>query len=317
MFNKRKKDLQSPARRRRIDNESEADRSSIVAPAKRFKPGRTLTGSQSAHVTSSNELNAEMISPRAKTHHLVRHRRNIFSRLVMVIALCLALYVLMGQLIATVHVRALVDGTNTPLSDVEKKAYLQTIDEYFARRINERFSPNLNTADLTNYMQASHPEVASLALHQTGSFGESQLELIMRHPVARWIVDGKTEFVNENGMVFSKNYYDEPRVKIIDKNATEVNGGLVASNRFLSFVGQVVGNLEKEGLHVTKATIPTLTTRQLEVSIKGVKPMFKLTVDRSAGEQSEDIARIVRYMKKRELTPSYVDVRVKGKAFYK
>lgn len=311
MFGKQKKD-QAPARRRQAGTETVP-----TSDTKRFRLGRTLTGSRSAYVASSNELNAEMVSPRAKTHHLVHRRRRIFGRLVIVAVLCLGLYLFMGQLIATVQVRAVLGDTATQLSDTQTDAYMKTIDEYFSRRINERFAPNLNTADLTSFVQASHPEIESLSMEQTGGFGEAQLELHMRRPVARWVVDGKTEFVNENGVVFVQNFYADPKVKIIDKNATEVSGGLVASNRFLSFVGQVVGDLEKQGLRVTKATIPTLTTRQLEVHIKGVKPYFKLTIDRSVGEQSEDIARIVRYFKKRGTKPSYVDVRVKGKAFYK
>lgn len=311
MFGKRKTD-QAPARRRQgsVEVPSSSD-------AKRFRLGRTLTGSRSAYIASSNELNAEMVSPRAKTHHLVRHRRRIFGRLMLVVVLCVGLYLFMGQLIATIHIRATLGSTVTSLSATQTAAYMETADKYFSRRINERFAPNLSTADLTSFMQSSHPEIESLRIEPAGGFGEAQLELTMRRPVARWVVDGKTQFVNENGVVFDRNFYTDPKVKIIDKNATELNGGLVASNRFLSFVGQVVGDLEARGLTVTKATIPTLTTRQLEVHIQGVKPYFKLTIDRSVGEQSEDIARIVRYFEKRGTKPGYVDVRVKGKAFYK
>lgn len=312
MFGKKKRQQMAPRRRQNTPAPDQP-----AADIKSFKMGRTLTGSRSARIISTNELNAEMVSPRAKTHHLVRHRRRLFGRLLVVIVIVVGIYLFLGQLVATVTVRALIGTETTVLNSSEQNAYSSSIDTYFARRINERFRPNLNSADLTGYMQASHPEIESVDVELTGGFGEAQIELHMRRPVARWIVGGETKFVNQNGAVFAKNYFPDPKVTIVDKNATEVSGGLVASNRFLSFVGQVVGNLEKNDLAVTKATIPTLTTRQLEVKIKGVKPYFKLSIDRSAGEQSEDITRIVRYFKKRDNKPSYIDVRVKGKAFYK
>jgi len=311
MFKKKKSGQAAPRRRQKADPQEPA------TDIKSFRLGRTLTGSRSPRVASSNELNAEMVSPRAKTHHLVRHRRRLFGRLMVVVIVCVGLYLFLGQLAATVRVQAFVGSSAVKLADDQSNKYLSTIDGYFSRRINERFRPNLNTGDMTSYLQAVHPEIESLDVELTGGFGEAQIELKMRRPVARWIVNGETKFVNQDGIVFERNYYTNPKVTIVDKNATKLSGGLVASNRFLSFVGQIVGDLQEEGLTVTKAIIPTLTTRQLEVHIKGVKPYFKLTVDRLAGEQSEDIVRIVRYFKKHGTNPTYVDVRVQGKAFYK
>lgn len=312
MFAKKKRQQAIPKRRQNSPAPEQSD-----ANIKSFRMGRTLTGSRSARIVSTNELNAEMVSPRAKTHHLVRHRRRLFGRLLIIVAVSIGIYIFLGQLVATVQVQAFVGSETTKLDSSEIESYQTTIDEYFSRRINERFRPNLNTTDLTHHMQAVHPEIESLDVELAGGFGEAQLALHMRRPVARWVVDNKTEFVNQDGIVFAKNFYSIPKVTIVDKNAAEVSGGLVASNRFLSFVGQVVGDLDEADLRVTKAIIPTLTTRQLEVHIKGVKPYFKLTIDRSAGEQAEDIARIVRYFKKHNKKPTYVDVRVKGKAFYK
>ena len=311
MFKKNKTGHAAPRRRQNLEPQEPA------SDIKSFRLGRTLTGSRSPRIASSNELNAEMVSPRAKTHHLVRHRRRLFGRLSVVVIVCVGLYLFLGQLVATVRVQAFVGNSVVKLDDDQSNKYLSTIDGYLSRRINERFRPNLNTGDMTDYLQAAHPEIESLDVELTGGFGEAQIELQMRRPVARWVVNGETQFVNQEGVVFAHNFYSNPKVTIVDKNATKLSGGLVASNRFLSFVGQVVGDLQDEGLTVTKAIIPTLTTRQLEIHIKGVKPYFKLTIDRSAGEQSEDIVRIVRYFKKHGTNPTYVDVRVQGKAFYK
>jgi hypothetical protein len=304
----KKRQTQDQPRRR------QADTAPVQADIKSFRRNRTITGSTSPRIASGNELNAEMASPRAKTHHMVRHRRHILGRLMLVIGVCVGIYLLLGQLVASVSVTA--SDSSLRLTDSDVSMYAKTVDEYFSRHINERFRPSLREDNLTAYLQQSHPEIQQARLVMAGGFGDAQLQLVFREPVARWIINDKTEFVDKTGIVFDHNIYPTPSLKIVDKNATTLEGGLVASNRFLSFVGQAVGDLKKYNLSVTQATIPLLTTRQLELKIKGVPYYFKLTVDRSTGEQTEDISRIVRYFKHRN-KPTYVDVRVKGKAFYK
>ena len=63
--------------------------------------------------------------------------------------------------------------------------------------------------------------------------------------------------------------------------------------------------------------IPASTTRQVELRIKKVSYPVKFSVDRPAGEQTEDMARVIKYLKSKGVNPDYVDVRVSGKAFYK
>ena len=58
-------------------------------------------------------------------------------------------------------------------------------------------------------------------------------------------------------------------------------------------------------------------SRELYVDLEGVEWFFKVTVDRDAAVTAEDMERMVRYLRERDLKPGYVDVRVEGKAFYK
>ncbi len=303
---------------RKSSNDQPRRRQSEATPTqtdiKNFRRNRTITGSTSPRIASGNELNAEMVSPRAKTHHMVHHRRRIFSRLMFVVVACVALYLFLGQLVASVSVATTNEFLQLSNSDASK--YKQSADLYLNRHINERFHPVLNQATLTSFLQVPHPEIQEAKLVMQGGFGDAQLQLNFRQPVARWIINDRTLFVDESGIVFERNLYPTPALKIVDKNATTLESGLVTSDRFLGFVGRVVGDLKTDQLRVTQATIPLLTTRQLELKIKGVPYYFKLTIDRSAGEQVEDITRIVKYFKGRE-KPKYVDVRVKGKAFYK
>lgn len=279
-----------------------------------FRRNRTLTGSSSPTITSSNEMNADLMSPRAHVHHLTKRRRHIFVRFIGVAVMALALYLFLNQFVATVSVTA---GSAVDLPQTKQAAYQERIDKYYTSHVGERFHPALNIRDLTAYVQAKHPEVATVQTDMTGEFGKALARVTLRKPVARWVIDGRTEYVDSTGAVFGYSVYPTPRLTIVDKNRVVSADGLVASHRFLAFVGQTVGEARRHKLVVTKATIPLLTTRQLEVKFKRIPYTFKLAVDRSAGEQIEDASRIIRYFKKQHLTPGYVDVRVKGKAFYK
>ena len=312
VFPKKRKD-DAPNRRRQ--DAAAARQQSAAQASSSFRRNRTLTGSSSASVSSSNELNAELLSPRAHVHHLTKKRRHLFGRFVIIVVLALVTYLLVNQLVANVTVTG---GSLVDIPTSKQQGYQHRIDQYYAGHIGERFYPALNDRDLTTFLQAKYPEVASLDVAMSGEFGKAIAQVKLRRPVARWVINGHTECVDSSGVVLDYNAYSAPKLTIVDTNHyPDSTGNLVASHRFLAFVGQVVGDAKREGLTVTKATLPLLTTRQLEVRFKHVGYHFKLTVDRSAGEQMEDAARIVHYLKRKHITPKYVDVRVKGKAFYK
>lgn len=278
-----------------------------------FRRGRTITGSSSANISSGNELRADILSPRAQSHHLSAHRRKLGWRLLAIVIVCLAIYVLLGQLIAEVTVRSSVT-----VSRSARDSYVATLDTYLSRHPVERFKPSLNTRSMNQFLQASHPELLDSDIQLTSNFGKAQLSVRLRKPIARWTINGSNEYVDSTGTVFNYNAYPSDIVQIVDNNgAAAPQSGIVASQRFLSFVGLVVGDMQDRGYSVTKATIPPLTTRQLSLNVKKIPYTFTLSTDRSAGEQSEDISRIITYLRKKGITPSYVDVRLKGKAFYK
>ena len=119
-------------------------------------------------------------------------------------------------------------------------------------------------------------------------------------------------------MSFEKNYYLEPTLQIVDESGvTSKTGIAIASNKLLSFVGRVVSQANSRGYTVIEAILPIDTTRQLRIKLKDSNIVVKLSIDRPAGEQIEDMDRAVRYIKSKNLYPSYIDVRVGGKAFYK
>lgn len=309
-----KKQQSVPNRRRSVQSSQSTE--STPKTKSNFRQGRTLTGSSSNDVRSTNEQHASLMSPRAHVHHLHKRRRHLFIRLVVVCVGLLVTYLFVSQLIATVDIK--VQPANNQLSSALKDSYQQRVTDYFNEQPFQRVYPSLQEQKLLAFMQKEYPEIKDVSVKLTGEFGRAQTVLTLREPVVRWTIGEKNEFVDAEGVVFGNNGYLAPAIEIVDKNGTTVtNKNLVTSHRFLAFVGRIVGDMKIQEFEVRKATIPTLTTRQVEVALKGVPYRFKMTIDRPVGEQVEDAVRITRYLRKNNLNPSYVDVRVEGKAFYK
>lgn len=311
------KDSKSNLPSRRRDNAASVERPSAAELSQRyaFRRNRTLTGSSSAKIVSSNEMNAELRSPRAHVHHLTTLRRKLLASFVMVAVVSFGLYVLVSQLVAST---AITIADIAPLPLPEQKTYSDTFESYYAARPAERFKFLLDEAALLSHVQASRPEVHAIRIESGSKPGEASVVIVARQPIARWSIDGTNQYVDGNGVVFAKNYFEDPELQIVDNSGlgTSTNK-LVASNRFLGFIGRVIAKSATSGLTVTKVTIPALTTRQVSVSLEGKGTEYKLSVDRSAGNQVEDIARINRYLANSNISPGYVDVRISGKAYYK
>ncbi|HEU0266097.1 MAG TPA: hypothetical protein VFQ70_00540 [Candidatus Saccharimonadaceae bacterium] len=279
-----------------------------------FHRSRTLTGSVSSQVRSTGETSAQLTSPRVRAHHLTRVRRHLGLAFLGATAIIMALAFVLSQLTANVTVT--IDGD---ASVVAKADYVQSIEDYFNQAPIERLRFLAKSANLTSYLERTHPEVQSATVVGSGGFGVTTIALQMRKPVAAWTVNGVERFVDASGTSFQVNYFADPTVKIVDDSGVHLaSGQTLFSNSFLGFVGRVVGlSKSLEGLTVTEITIPPTTTHQIEVSVAGVSYPAKLSIDRGAGEQVEDMARAEAWMKQHGITPSYIDVRVSGDAYYK
>lgn len=312
-FSFRKKNSSAVAPRRRLADES----SGLVQPAPRasFQRNRTLTGSSSARIASGGELNANLKSPRAHVHHLSSLRRRLVLYFSVALLVALILYIFVSQLTANVAVR--VRGVDLPPATATT-GYERAVEDYFAARPVERLRFLMNTEALLLHIEATNPEVESIHVESGDSLGKTLVTVTPRVPIARWSINGSNQFVDQRGTVFTRNYFDSPQLRIIDNSGLSTDTSQnVTSQRFLGFVGLVIGLAQDRGLVVSDVTIPPLTAKQLQVKVRGVRPYFKLSVDRSAGEQVEDMARIINFFKRKGIAPTYVDVRIEGKAFYR
>ncbi len=107
----------------------------------------------------------------------------------------------------------------------------------------------------------------------------------------------------------------EPTVEIVDEDATA--GGQITS-RMRSYIGQAEQDFRDLGLTPVKVVIPAGTIREVDFYIDGKPGYVRMTIDRDSAVSVEDADRMYRYLAASGIADySYIDVRVKGKAYWK
>lgn len=278
-----------------------------------FRRNRTLTGSASPHVSTVNEPNADLQSPRTQVHQLAHQRRKLGTLFMTVVLVAGVIAALLYEFTAQPVIRS----SDAALS-LEADRYSKVIDEYLGRRPVERLRFALDDTRLTEYVHRELPEVESVTMGSFVAFGQSSFTVTVRQPIAGWLIGDRQYYVDATGVPFQKNYFPSPTVNVVDDSGIQQTAGTaIASSRFLNFVGRTVSAAAEKGFVVEQAIIPTGTTRQLELKIKDMQTTVKLSLDRSIGEQVEDMERALAWFEERNQTPEYIDVRVSGRAFYR
>jgi hypothetical protein len=200
---------------------------------------------------------------------------------------------------------------------IQTARYVSAIQDYLDSNPVGRLRFLLNNDSLSQYVSNALPEVASVQQESLSGFGKTDFQITMRTPVAGWKIGDNQYYVDSNGVPFQINYFATPDVQIDDESGISVvNGTAIVSNSFLGFVGKVVSAAKSYGYNVTNAIIPSGTTRQLEIKLSGYSFLVKLSIDRGATEQIEDMSNAIKYLSSQSVTPQYIDVRVSGKAYY-
>lgn len=281
-----------------------------------FRRSRTLTGSLSPQVSSSNESRAQLKTPRLKANELKKHRRLVVSGLVgtmLVIAGCVWLldqYIVVPQTLT---------ATRPIVTPVSSDDYASVVAEYLRTHPAERLLFLLNQQRLQAYVQEKRPEVAGVRIENASGVVAQTMNVTFRAPVAVWRVGDERLYVDASGVAYTRNLFGEPTVSVSDESGIDpARQRAIASTSLLRFIGQVVAGVESSAAGtVTQVTIPAGTLRELDLTLKDRPYRIKTNVDREAGEQVADIASIVRYLDERGIVPTYVDARVAGKAFYR
>lgn len=233
----------------------------------------------------------------------------------MVIAVIGLLTFLLSQFAGIIRINTL---SASPLEQkVDDQLYLKVIDEYFGAHPIERFRFALNKDALARFMEEKLPEVASLSFENT-SLITANADISFREPVVAWQLQSQRSYVDGDGHAFTRNYYLEPSVTVKDDSGIDPSSGAIVSDRFLQFMGRVIALSNASGVvKITGATIPRNTTREIDFNLEGRGYIIKTQLGRDAASQAADIVNAVKYIDGRALQPSYVDVRISGKAAYR
>jgi hypothetical protein len=279
-----------------------------------FRRSRTLTGSVSTEVTASAERLGQLKTDRLKLHELKMHRARIVRILLGTLVVCSMLGFLVVNFVIRPDIGSGQLGVNQP--DIER--YRQSIYAYFNDRPLERFGFLLRPTDLETDMKRRHAEVAGLAVYRDWYGGNVSVTLYFRQPLVGWRVNNQQFYVDAQGVAFTYNHFAEPSVAVTDKSGLPAGQeGIVASSRFIRFLGRMVGALNDYKLgRVAEVVLPP-STREIDLKLEGRNYLIKTNSDRDPLQQAEDIAFALRHLDSRGIKPQYVDLRVAHKAFYK
>ncbi len=279
-----------------------------------YRRGRTRAGSTGHTLRTAQQHALNAATPREKVHHLTRLRHKLSTLLGGLLVTIIVLGIFLQQFTANVQTSF---ADNVSLTSGEQE-YVQTIQQYLSQHPLERLRFNLNMHDLTAFVASEHPEVATVKQVGYAAPVTTEFHVTLRKPVVSWQVQDKLYYVDAQGVSFTRNVYAAPGVTIVDSSGVEhTSGTAIASARFLNFVGRVVALAQQNSINVQQVRIPTGTSRQVELVVEGRAYPIIMSIDRSVGEQVEDMVRTLDFFGRQGRAPKYIDLRVKGKVFYR
>lgn len=307
MLFRKTRDAKSPSRR---SGNTEDDKN--IANRSSYKISRTLS---KARISTTSIGSNVVDSKRSKGHHLARHRRH--TGLLFTISILTVVFLLwvIYQLTATVVVSV---NDNRIDSSFDKIIYEKAITSYMDSNLISRLRVAADGDKMRQFLAGDYPEIKMINDNGKISIFETNYLVSLRKPVAGWKINDRQYYVDSEGVSFERNYYDGELVQVVDETGARIDvNGLVASSRFLSFIGRLVSDISDKGYIVTEVRLPSGTTRQIDIKLKDVSPYVKLSIDRGVGVQVEDMDRALKYLLARQNNIVYVDIRIPGKAYYK
>lgn len=279
-----------------------------------FRRSRTIVGSVSSEVIATAENRGQLKTDRLKIHELRAHLGHVLKLFFGVIAICVLLSFLVVNFVFVPEISIGQIGLSQP----DLKPYHQAINNYFADHPLERFGFLLKADDLDTYLKTNQTELANTTIDRDWYGGNVRTTLFFRQPLLVWKVGHEQFYVDAQGMAFRYNHFAEPTLKISDQSGVPADqSGVVASSRFIRFLGRLVGALDTYNKgKVTEIIIPK-STREVDLKLQGRGYVIKTNIDRDPLQQAEDIASSLAYLDTHGLQPGYIDLRVAHKAFYK
>lgn len=279
-----------------------------------FRRSRTITGTKSNEVVASAAPRGQFKTDRIKLMELRAHRRQVLASLGGVLLVCGVLALLVVNFIATPQVIFGQASTRQP----QTKVYQEAITKYFDDHPFERFSFMLKPQDVQAELARQHPEIVTIGIEREWYGGNTTFVMAFRQPLLTWKTGAKQFYVDAQGVAFTYNHFAEPTLAVTDQSGIPPDdSGVVASTRFVRFLGQIVAAINSYGKGNVQAVIIPAATRQIDLKLEGREYVIKTNTDRDPLQAAEDIANSLKYFDEKNIKPEYIDARVAHKAFYK
>lgn len=280
-----------------------------------FRRSRTITGTKSVEVPVGASSRGQFKTDRIKLMELRAHRKRIFASLGGV----LLIVGLLGFMVANFIVKPPISFTQQGISQApDADAYQQTIERYLNDHPFERFGVFLRQAELETAVTRVHTEVLGVGIEHDWYGGNVRFNLTFRQPLLVWQAGIKQFYVDAQGVAFTYNHFTQPILAVTDQSGIPPDeAGVVASTRFLRFLGQLVAAINGYGLGTVETIIIPAAPRQIDIRLMGREYIIKTNTDRDPQQQAEDLANALKYFDRKGVRPQYIDVRVEHRAFYK
>lgn len=281
-----------------------------------FRRSRTITGSAATSVRAAGEDRGQLRSPRLHEHSLRKHRRKLSVYLLLTLVAAGSLWYAVSSYITDVAVGT--QAAQAVQAPLQSERYQALVDRYFSDHPFEHFRFALNERAFNQFLIANAPEVSAASLEPSGKLGEGALSLRLREPVVAWTIKNQQYFVDSDGVAYTTNYFAVPTVVVTDKSGVSADAGVVASSRLLRFIGRVITLVNQSGIDpVQSVELPANSTRQVDFKLQSHDYVIKAHLDRDPAGQAADIINAVQYVDAKGINPSYLDVRVSSKAYYR
>jgi cell division septal protein FtsQ len=266
----------------------------------------------SSYDPSDDEVAREAVLERTLDQKRSSRKRRLFVGFVSLgVLVGLGLLVVSQFAVGVSSVEYLQDGVTAKHDD----QYLAFANQYLADHPSERLLWFLREDELLKEAREFFPEIAEITIN--GSLtGGSRLQRTLRAPVAVWLSGSKRNYVDQNGVAFEQNYFDEPAITITDLNNSSLVKGI--SSRVLEFIGKTIAGIEQSGVgKVREVSIPVSAARYVELKLTDRDFPIKVQIDRDVNSQITDIKNMIKFLDARGIKPSYIDVRIKNRGFWK
>jgi cell division septal protein FtsQ len=279
-----------------------------------FRRSRTITGTKSPDVTASAAHRGHFKTERITLMELREHRQQILRFLTGCVLASMILGFLVVNFIVSPQVQTPQKGTRQPIiADYQKSIY-----HYFDDHPFERFGFLLRPDGVEAQIVRDHPEVRAVSIARDWYGGDVRFSIAFRTPLLVWKTGTKQFYVDAQGVAFNYNHFAEPTLAVTDQSGIPPDqSGVVASSRFIKFLGQIVAAVNGYGKGVVEQVIIPAATREIDLKLAGREYIIKTNTDRDPLQEAEDIANALKHFDQRGLKPEYIDVRVAHKAFYK